>query len=383
MPRRSGSIRLVTVLGVRVGVSPSWFLVLFLLIYVLSSQFRESLDASNGVAFLTAVAAALLFFASVVAHELGHALAARREGIQTESIDLWFFGGLARLSREARTPGEEFRVAVAGPLLTLLVAVVCAGLGFALYGADATWNAGRFARGTNVVTELLAWLALVNIAVLALNLLPAYPLDGGRIARAVVWRFTGDKGKGTRAAAHVGRAFGWAIAAAGIALVFLGDLSGIWWVAMGFVIAGAARGALLQSAVQGRLEGLRVADVMDSEPVSVGHEWPLERAWDEAFARYRFPWFPVVDAVGRLVGLVREEQARPGGEASVASVMEASAPWQVPEDEPLEDLLGSEPLRRLGALVAVDDDGRLRGVVTLPQVRKAVAAAFDGPGARV
>lgn len=383
MLRRTSSIKLLDVLGIRVGVSPSWFVVLFLMIFGLSRQFKGSLSTSSGTAaFFVAVVAALLFFASIVAHELGHALAARREGIDTQTIDLWFFGGLARLSRDTRTAGEEFRISVAGPVVTLLVVVACAGIGVALVGWDHLGDAALLRGGTHVTPalQLLSWLGDVNLGVLVFNLVPAYPLDGGRIARALVWGVTRDRGRGTRAAAALGRAFGWLLAGLGLyLLVARHNYYGLWAVALGVMLSGAARSATLQSAFSERLEGVRVADVMDAQPVAVAADWPLARARDEAFDRYRWAWFPVVDGAGHVVGLVREERVREGAIGDVASVMEEAGPWQIAEDESLDGLVASEPLRRLGALLAVDREGRLRGIITAGQVRRAIAGAFSGP----
>jgi Zn-dependent protease len=382
MPRRPGSIRLLQVLGIRVGVDPSWFVVLFLVIFVLSAQFKDTLSQPDSVAYAVAVASAFLLFASIVLHELGHALAARREGIETTSIDLWFFGGLARLSRDSRTPGEEFRMAAAGPLVTLLVIVVCAGVGIAAAGPHRYWEATGFQSGDAVSPwlALITWLASVNVVLLVFNLVPAYPLDGGRIARALVWRITGDRGRGTRAAARLGQGFSWLLMGFGLLWLIQGSLSGLYLLVLGFLFGSSARGAILSSAFAAKLEEVRVADIMDAEPVSVPSELTLDQARDEYFLRYRWGWFPVVDPLGHLVGVLREEEADTGGAGSVASAMETVEDWRVSEDQSLDALVSSEPLRRLGALLAVDGDGRLRGVVTLDQVRRAVTAAVTPPG---
>jgi Zn-dependent protease len=382
MPRRPGSIRLVQILGIRVGVDASWFVVLFLVIFVLSSQFKETLTQPDSVAYLVAVVSAFLLFASIVLHELGHALAARREGIETASIDLWFFGGLARLSRDSHTPGEEFRMAAAGPLVTLLVIVLCAGVGIAVAGPDRYWEATGFQSGGAVSPwlALVTWLASVNVVLLIFNLVPAYPLDGGRIARALVWRITGDRNRGTRAAARLGQGFAWLLMGLGVLWLVEGSLSGLYLIVLGFLFGSSARGAILSSSFAAKLEEVRVADIMDAEPVTVPSELPLEQARDDYFLRYRWGWFPVVDTLGRLVGVLREEGASTGGDGTVAMAMETVEDWQVSEDQSLDTLVSSEPLRRLGALLAVDGDGRLRGVVTLDQVRRAVTAAVTPPG---
>ena len=168
----------------------------------------------------------------------------------------------------------------------------------------------------------------------------------------------------------------------GLGLLWLiqGSLSGLYLLVLGFLFGSSARGAILSSAFAAKLEEVRVADIMDAEPVSVPSELSLDQARDEYFLRYRWGWFPVVDPLGHLVGVLREEGADTGGDDTVASAMETVEDWRVSEDQSLDALVSSEPLRRQGALLAVDGDGRLRGVVTLDQVRRAVTAAVTPPG---
>jgi Zn-dependent protease len=365
------------VAGIRVGVDASWFFVLFLVIYVLSAQFRDSLSASDGVAYLTAVASALLFFGSIVLHELGHAFVSRRQGVEVTRIDLWFFGGLTTRSRDSQTPREELKVAAAGPAVTLLVAVVCLGLGWAIVGGTRLWHSATLS-GNSVAPALLllSWLGTINILLLVFNLLPALPLDGGRIARALIWARTGDKVRATRATARLGQILGWVLGAAGILLAGTGDLQGLWLVAMAFFFGQASRAAVAQSVWGERLEGVRVADIMDPEPVSVPDELTLDRALDEYFLRYRWSSFPVVDHLGRFIGLIDEEQVKGGGSLTVGAVVSRADGRSIGAEEPIEALLASEALRRFGSVVAVDRDGTLRGVVTMDQVRRALANAF-------
>jgi Zn-dependent protease len=378
---RARSYKLVDLFGIRVGVDASWFVVLFVVIYLLSGSFQDVLDSSDGVAYATAVASALLFFASIVVHELGHALAARSRGIETSRIDLWFFGGLARLSRDSRTPGEEFWIAIAGPLMTLVVVIVCFVAGAAVAGTSDLLRAADLS-GNHVSPALLllSWVGTMNVVLLIFNLVPAFPLDGGRIARAAVWKLTGDRTRATRASARLGQLFAYGLIAIGIALLVSGAFSGLYLIVLGFLFGSSARAAIVQSAVAERLEGVRVADVMDPDPVCVPADLPLDRAQSEYFDRYGWSWFPVVDTDGRLAGLLRAEAAQNGSTATSGTAMEPPGPWRVRDDGSLEELLASEPLRRLGGLVAVDADGRPRGVVTLGRVRRALAAAV-GPRA--
>jgi Zn-dependent protease len=379
-----GSVQLARIFGIRIGVNASWFLVLFFFIFILSSSFRDVLDTSDAVAYLTAVASALLFFASIILHELGHALTARREGIETVGIDLWFFGGIARTAGDSRSAGQEFRIAVAGPVVTLAVVLLCLAVGTVAVGWHDFWAAVRFDNGTKVtpLVLLLSWLAEINTLVLVFNLIPAFPLDGGRIARAAAWRVTGDRLRATRVAASLGQAFSYLLIALALYLAFSGLLvTGLWLFFISLFLGQAARAAVAQTAFSERLGGVKVLDIMDREPVAVPAELTAARAQDEFFLRYRWPWFPVVDASGRFVGIVHQPRVDAAVDSdkdgrTVAELMDADdGEWRVGQEASLEAVLGSEPLRRIGALMAVDPEGVLRGVVTIEQVRRALETA--------
>ena len=241
---------------------------------------------------------------------------------------------------------------------------------------------------TSGILAVIAWLASINLLVLVFNLIPAFPLDGGRIARAIAWRVTGDRNRATRAAARLGQAFSYLFIGIGILLFIEGDvIGGIWLGLIGFILGQSARGAVMQTEFASRIEGIRVADVMDDDPVAIPEDASVERALDEYFLRYRWPWFPVVDAAQRFRGLIERGAADAVPEVSRASstvrdVFEADSTGtlRVRDDAPLESLLGNDALRRLGALMAVDADGRLRGVITADQVGRALRNALGGGG---
>jgi Zn-dependent protease len=391
MPAR-GAVTLFHVRGIRIGIDYSWFFVLFLIIFWLSGFYRSvlDLDEEDIVPYALAVASALAFFASILLHELGHAFVALRRGIGISDITLWMFGGVARMTRDSDTPGTEFKIAIAGPLVTLAIAIACIAVGMAAAGTDEFWQAMRVEdqAQTSGILALVAWLATINVLVLAFNLIPAFPLDGGRVARAIVWKITGDRNRATRGAARLGQAFSYLFIALGIALFLMGDIiNGIWLALIGFILLQSARGAVIQTEFSSRIEGLRVADVMDHEPVAIPEDAAVERALDEFFLRYRWPWFPVVDGSRRFLGLIERGAADGVPEVSrtssrVRDVFEpdSSGMLHVRDDEPLESLLGNDALGRLGALVVVDEQGRLRGVVTADQVRRALRHALAGTG---
>ena len=380
------SFALGRIFGIRIGVNASWFLILFLFIFWLSQSFTDVLDDETA-GYAAALGAAVLFFGSIVLHELGHAVAARRSGIEVSGIDLFFFGGVMKMNRDTDTPGKEFFVAVAGPLVTLLLVLVGSAVGLLLAGSDDFFDAARLdgAAPSDVALLLISFLVTMNLILLVFNLVPAFPLDGGRIARAAIWKVTGDRGKATRVAAYVGQGFAVLLMAFGIFQALDGDAgNGIWLAVLGYLLFSSARAAVVQSAVTSRLEGVTVADIMDAEPVTIPANLPVSRAHEEFFLRYQgWPWFAAIEEDGRFAGLVFREAVegvvQAGRDATVREV--ATASDEVRDDAPLEALLASEPLRRVGALMAVDADGRLRGVVTLEQVSRALQNRL-APGAQ-
>jgi Zn-dependent protease len=387
--RRPASIKLVDLFGIRIGVDASWFVILFLMIFLLSGTFRALLHSSDGVAYLTTVVTVLVLFGSLIVHELGHAFAARREGIEVRRVDLFLFGGLTQLSRDADSPGEDFKIAVAGPLATFGFVLLCLAVDLAIVGPHRLIHAARLDSTVRITPVLLSlsWLLFWNVLLLFFNLVPAFPLDGGRIARSIVWRVTGDKQRGTRTAARLGQVF--AVILAGVGLVLMisyRSFTGLWLIAISFLLGQSARGAIMQTAFSQRIEGVRIADIMDREPVAISSQTPVGQALEDFFLRYGWAWFPVIDEQGRFLGITRRERlddVRDAGESwlTVGSVLEAGelGALRVNEDRPLSDVLSSDSLGRLGALMAVDGEGVLRGVLTLGQVRRALQAAFTSP----
>jgi Zn-dependent protease len=368
-------------MGIRIGVDPSWFFILFLYIWILSSGYKDTFGAGHdNKAFALATLSAFLFFGAIVLHELGHAIVARRNGIEITSINLWMFGGMANLRSDPRTPGAEFRVAAAGPFVTLLLVAAAFAAGYGIYGTKEFQDALELQSKSNPAggAVVLGWFGYVNAFVLIVNILPALPLDGGRILRAAVWWRTGDRNRATRAAARMGRGFALIVGALGLYVIVMGSLIGLWFLAIAWFINGAARAAEAQSVIGSRLEGLKVADVMDAEPVAIGAATKLDRAEDEFFLRYGYPWFPVIDQPGHVLGVLTKNKVdqvpEPLRNEYTADQVMISDPgsFKVDQEAPLESLLQAEGLAQLGAVMAVDAEGILRGIVTADQVRRAL-----------
>jgi Zn-dependent protease len=383
-----GSITLFHVRGIRIAVDWSWFLILFLVIFWMSNFYSDLLgdSASSTTPFILAVASAAGFFGSILLHELGHALVATRNGIGISSIQLWIFGGMARMDREADGHGVEARVALAGPAVTALIFALLT-VGGVLAGG---WHEFRESAlvestsGADGVLAMAAWLASINLLLLFFNLLPAFPMDGGRVARAIAWKVTGDRNSATKFAADLGRAFGYFFIVAGIYMALtnsiFGTFGGVWLALVGVMINGAARSASVQTRMNRKIGTISVADVMDREPVAIPGEITVEEALDKYFLRYRWPWFPVVDAAHGFLGLLQRDAADEVPEVSragstVSEIVDHDRGLFIRDDTPITSLLSNQNLRRLGALMAVDGEGRLSGVITVEQVGRALQDA--------
>jgi Zn-dependent protease len=229
MPGRS--YRVARIAGIPVGVSPWWLAIVGLITWTLGVDYFPSVVSgiSTGAAYALGLASALLLFASILAHELGHAIVARRHGIEVQEIDLWLLGGVSKMGDEAHDPSDELRYAIAGPAVTAAIAFVFGAIALALP-----------ASGSSVLRALVDYQLLVNVLILGFNLLPAFPLDGGRVLRSLLWRHNHDLARSTEMAARVGRMFGYAMIAFGVLELFAGYAGGLWLAIVGMFIAAAA-----------------------------------------------------------------------------------------------------------------------------------------------
>jgi Zn-dependent protease/CBS domain-containing protein len=287
------SFTLGHIAGVRFGVNWSWLVVFALIVWTLATGIFPSTNPglSNGTYVAMAVVAAVVFFCSLLAHELGHALQARREGMEIDGITLWLFGGVARFKGMFRSAGSEFRIAVAGPLVSLVL-----GTAFALVA----WGIGLPA----AVDGVVFWLGYINLTLLVFNLLPALPLDGGRIFRSALWAAKGDFGWATRVAAGVGRGFGYLFIAAGIALlIFQGTFSGAWLAFIGWFLLMAAGAEDRFLLARQALQGLHVGDLVVRDPVTVRDDLTIGEFMDEVVWKNRHTTYPVTDN-GHALGLL-------------------------------------------------------------------------------
>ena len=287
------SLRLGRVAGIEIGINWSWLVVFALLVWSLATGIFPSTNPhlGSGAHLGMAVAATILFFCSLLLHELGHAFRARREGIEIDGITLWLFGGVARFRGMFASAGAEFRVAIAGPLVSLLLGGI-----FLLVALIPGLPQS--------VDGVASWLGYINLTLLVFNLLPALPLDGGRILRAILWKVKDDFARATRIAAGIGLGFGYLFIAAGIALfIFQSSFSGAWLAFLGWFLLHAATAEARYVGARQALGGLRVRDLMTADPVTVTPDQTLGEFMDDVVPGRRHTSYPVVDD-GRAVGLL-------------------------------------------------------------------------------
>jgi len=360
------SITIGRIAGISFGVNWSWLIVFALIAWTLATRvFPESNPGLGDGAYVAmAVIAALVFFASLLLHELGHALQARRDGVEIEGITLWLFGGVAKFKSMFPSAGAEFRIAVAGPLVSLALGALFLALPAVLPLPDH-------------VDGVLFWLGTINLMLLVFNLLPALPLDGGRVFRSLLWYARGDFARATHVAALIGRGFGYAFVGLGVLLlVFASPVSGIWLAFIGWFLLQAAGAEDRYVAAREALAGLRVRDVMARHPVAVPAGLTLGRFVDEVVPVQRYTTYPVTQD-DRVVGLLpfRRVAGVPRAEWEAHTAQEAMIPLaEVPtvaEDDDLVDAAGELAESDVNRALVLED-GHLVGLLSVTDVARAL-----------
>jgi Zn-dependent protease/CBS domain-containing protein len=351
------TFRLGRIVGVRVGVNWTVLVVFTLLAYGLAAErLPQSYKGLHPVVYvLGGLVTAAAFLASLLAHELAHAIVARRNGLIVEGITLWLLGGVARFEGEPDSPGAELRIAGSGPLVSLLLGVVLAGASAVLLLADMN----------GMVAGCLAWLAAINVVLALFNVIPAAPLDGGRLVHALLWRLSGDRTKATLRSAQAGRGFGWAMMVAGF-YMSLWNLSGLWLILIGWFLIASAGLEAAQARALTRLDGITVGRIMTPDPFTVPSSMTAAEFLREMLPRHRHTAYPLVED-GVVRGVVRAERIR-GQEAGepVGAVTEDAG--RTNAEASLAEMLPRLTRERL----LVFDGERLVGIVTPRDVTRAL-----------
>src|SRR6266550_4379436 len=360
-----GNVRIGRFGGVEVRLNWSLLAVFALIVWSLTDGVFPSQNPglSHGTYLAMAFVAALLFFASILLHELGHSWVARREGIEVDSITLWLFGGVSQFKGRFTSAGAEFRVALSGPLVSIALGVL-----FVLIA---------LAHPTSAVDGVAAWLGYINLILAAFNLLPASPLDGGRVLHAALWRAKGDDAWATRVASEIGQGFGYLFITLGLVMfVFEGSFSGAWLAFIGWFLLQGARAEARYVATEQALGGLRVRDLMVRHPVTVDVDSTIGRFMDDVAGSHRFTTYPVLEG-DRPVGLLAfaSVAAVPRSDWDSRGVRETMFPL---DDIPLltEDEMAVDALQELSAPTGnrglVVDDGHLAGLLSITDIARAL-----------
>jgi Zn-dependent protease/CBS domain-containing protein len=365
------NIRLGRIAGVPVGINWSILVIFFLLAWELSDLVLPGYHPhlATTIYWFAGILATVLFFASLLVHEVAHAVVAKRNGIAVRRITLWLFGGVSELESEALTPGADFRIAVVGPLASFLIAGICGLLVLLLPTSGAN---------EQVLVSALGWLAWINLFLGAFNLIPAAPLDGGRVLRAALWRRHGDRTRAATAAARSGQGFGYALVVLGVLEFLAVGLIGLWFIFLGWFLLTAARGEESAAVMRGSLAGVHVGDIMTRDPTHFAAGTTVAELLDEHLHRYRFSSYPLVGPTGELMGLTTLGRIRhvPPQERRTTRLFETGVPLsEVPvgtPDEPIADLLLRMQGSADGRALVVDGTGHLVGIVSPSDIARFV-----------
>lgn len=366
-------VRLGRVAGIDVGINWSVLAIFLLITFGLAAgRFPLLVPGLDPVAYIIAgLAAGAVFLLSLLAHELSHAVVAQRNGVGVDGITLWLFGGVARLRSDAPDPGAELRISVVGPLVSLGLSALFFVLAIALAATPTP----------ELVVDVFVWLSLINLVLAIFNLVPAAPLDGGRILRALLWQRRGDRTSAAITASRAGKAFGWFLVTVGFfQLLFVPGLGGIWLMLIGWFLTAAAAGEEQHARTTGALADVRVADVMAPAPTTAPASLPVDRFIDEYVFPNRYSTFPLTDDGGGPAGLITLKRVKevPPDERSTTSVREVACPLDevplVSPDDPLSDLLPRMAGCSDGRALVVED-GRIVGLVSPTDVMRQLDVA--------
>ncbi len=375
------TFRLGRMAGVRIGVNWTAAIMAALVAYLLADSYLPSRVAgqNRAVYWLVGIGVGTLFLASLLAHELAHAVVARHEGERVEGVTLWLLGGVTKLSDEPNTPGADFRIAIAGPVTSLLIGglITIGGL------------ISRSLAGPELLTAALLWLGWINIFLAVFNLLPAAPLDGGRVLRAAVWARTADRQRGIQSANRAGVIMGWILVAFGVFDALAGALlGGLWLALIGVFVIGAARAEQQQAQITETFSGLRVRDVMNPDPVVVPGWLTVDAIIARFVSTHDATAYPVQDCDGDIVGLLQRDRIlalTPGQRATTradAVALPRTSVATANPEEPLGDLLARMTTRSASRHALVFAGDTLVGIVSLADINEASVRIRLGLSAR-
>jgi Zn-dependent protease/predicted transcriptional regulator len=359
------SIKLFKIAGIEIRLDYSWFIIFAIFAYYFGFSYFPTIlpDIQTGYLAIITIITVLLFFFSVLLHELSHSIVAKSRGIPVNRISLWIFGGMAEIEKEPENPLSEFMMAIVGPGTSFGLAII-----FGL-----VWF---FTRNFSPVGEPAAYLAQINVVLGVFNLLPGYPLDGGRVLRSIVWRVTGNLKRATFIASTAGRVFGFVLIAVGIVFFFTRNfLNGLWLALIGWFLQSAAYMSYRQLVFEISIKGVKVKDVMNEDIITITQSITLESLVEHYFMKYRFSRFPVIDDVDsqKIIGVIsiHDVKAFPKdewGEITVGQVVKSISDQEIINiDAEISDAIKQMTKNNLGHLVVMTGK-KLIGMITKSDV---------------
>jgi Zn-dependent protease/predicted transcriptional regulator len=362
-------IRIGRIFGISIYLHPSWFLIFALITLSLRTQFTAQHPSwSPAQHWMLGVITSLLFFGSVMFHELSHSLVAKHYKIPVASITLFVFGGLARIGREPSSARQEFNIAIAGPISSFFLSAVF-------------YFVGRYSGNLEMVGATSRWLAEINFILAAFNLAPGFPLDGGRVLRSIAWRITDDFSKAARIASRTGQLFAYVMIFAGIWIALQGNwFGGLWWVFIGWFLLSAAQESYAQVAIRNTLAGVNAADIMSQDVPTMPRDFSLENYVHEVLRTGRR--CHIVTGNGAPVGLVTFHAAQgiPRDEWRNTSIQAAMRPmdkikWASPSEPVLSVLerMQAEDINQMPVL----EDGRVVGMIARDSILRVLQARLQ------
>ena len=356
-------IKLGRIFGIEIGLHLSWFIIALLITLSLSSQFHElNSNWGEGTIWATAIATSLLFFVTIVAHELSHAMVARMRNLPVRRITLFALGGVAEIEKEAGDASTEFSMGIAGPIMSALIGIICLLLAWAL-----GWTPLGIPR--TPLLAMLMWLGYINISLAVFNLIPGFPLDGGRVLRGIIWWVTGDGLRATRIAARIGQVVAFAFIITGIVRFFMGaGFGGLWISFIGWFLLDAANASRRQVEVSSHLRGIRAGDLIERECEVVSAHDNLQTFVDEHLLRTGNQCFLVRDGQG-VEGIITpyEVAATDRARWPYTTIDQAMRPLdQLPAitpDTPITEAIETMDRENVNEL-PVARNGRIEGFIT-------------------
>ncbi len=361
------SIKLFKIFGIEIRLDYSWFIIFALFAYYFGFYYFPSYlpGLNKGLLALITIVTVIIFFLSVLIHEMSHSVVARRKGTPVERITLFLFGGMSQIEKEPETPYSEFIMAIAGPVASFVLA--------AIFGV--IW---LFTRNIDPVAVPVGYLAVINIILGVFNMLPGYPLDGGRVLRSIVWKVTGNLKRATFIASTAGRVLGFMIIAVGIYFIFTGNfLNGIWLAFIGWFLQSSAQTGYRQLIFETSIKGIKVKDVMNEDIVYVLKDTTIQDLVDDYFMRYRFGRFPVIEdeRTQKLIGIISLHDVKGIPKEEWSDIKVGDTVKRVSDSEKVDLTMEiSDAIKKMGknnlSHLVVMAGSKLRGIITRSDVMR-------------